>query len=37
LKIIANSEGEKCAVIGNAEVDIHCYKEVLTEMKTPRI
>jgi hypothetical protein len=37
LKIIANFDAGKCAVIRNVEADLHCYNEVLHEMKKPRI
>jgi hypothetical protein len=37
LKTIADFEGGKRGVIRNLETYLHCYKEVLTEMKKPRI
>jgi hypothetical protein len=37
LKIIADFEAGKQAVIRNVEPDLQCYKDVLTEMKKPRI
>jgi hypothetical protein len=37
LKIIVDFEFRKRAVIRNIKADLHCCKEVLTEMNKPRI